>query len=321
VKRREFIAGLGGAVTWPLAARAHQPATPVIGYLSPGTADSNSLILVAFRRGLAETGYVEGQNVAIEYRDAEGQPALAADLVRRKVAVIVAGPNAAAIAAKAATATIPIVFSGGGDPVKLGLVASLSRPGGNLTGVTNFASDVEAKRFGLLCEFVPAAALIAVLVSGYSPNREIAVEELRTAARVVGRQITTLTVGSEGEIDTVFADLVKHGAGALFVAADVFFTARRDQLIALAARFRLPASYFFREFVEAGGLMSYGANRPDGMRQVGVYVGRILKGERPADLPVQLPTRLQLVINLKTARTLGIDVPPTLLALADEVIE
>jgi putative ABC transport system substrate-binding protein len=280
VKRREFIAGLGSAAAaWPLAARAQQRAVPVVGYLVPGTPDFD-LNLTGFRQGLAETGFVEGRNVAIEYRYAGGHldrlPALAADLVSRKAAVIVAGPNAAALAAKAATATIPIVFTGGGDPVKLGLVASLNRPGGNLTGVTNFASEIESKRFELLCAIVPVAP-IAVLVSRYSPSRESVVEELQASARVVGRQITIVTVGTEDEIDSAFANFVQLRAGALFVAADAYFNIRRDQLIALAARHKLPAIYFFREFVAAGGLMSYGASLTDTGRQVGVYVGRILK--------------------------------------------
>ena len=321
MRRREFIAGLSATAAWPLVARAQQPGMPVVGWII----NSNVGTTAALRRGLAETGYVEGRNVLIESRILEGRndrlPAAVADLIRRKVAVIAVGGNAATIATKAATATIPIVFSGGGDPVKLGLVASINRPGGNLTGVTNFASQVETKRFALLCELVPTDAPVVVLVSRYSPSGESVLEELQIAARVVRRQIIVLTVGTEGEIDTAFTDLVQLRASALFVTADAFFIAQRDQLIALAFRYAIPASYFFSEFVAAGGLMSYSASLSDGIRQVGVYVGRILNGEKPADLPVVQPTKFELAINLKTAKALSLTVPPNMLAVADEVIE
>jgi putative tryptophan/tyrosine transport system substrate-binding protein len=324
VRRRDFVAGLGIAVAWPPRAMAQQPAgaaLPVVGWIINSNVDTTA----ALRRGLAETGYVEGRNLTIESRILQGRndwlPMAVADLVSRKVAVIAVGGNAATIAAKAATATIPIVFSGGGDPVKLGLVASLNRPGGNLTGVTNFASQVETKRFALLCDLVPTDAPIIVLVSRYSPSGESVLEELKAAARLVRRQITILTVGSESEIDIAFANLVQPRASALFVTGDAFFIAKRDQLIALASRYAIPASYFFSEFVAAGGLMSYGASLLDGIRHVGVYVGRILNGEKPADLPVVQPTKFEFVINLKTAKAIDLTIPETLLATADEVIQ
>ena len=274
----------------------------------------------------SEMGYVEGRNVAIEYRWAEGQndrlPALAADLVRQQVAVIAAtGGNAPAVAAKTATGSIPIVFSGGGDPVRLGLVASLSRPGGNATGVNMFTSTLEPKRLGLLRELVPSAALLAVLMNPNSPNIDTQLKDLQEAARAVGQQIHVLYAGSGRELDTAFATLTQLRAEALLICSDVFFNSIRDHIVALAARYAIPAIYEWREFAAAGGLMSYGTNLAEGYRQVGVYTGRILKGEKPADLPVVQSIKFEFVINLKTAQTLGLDVPPGLVAQADEVIE
>jgi putative ABC transport system substrate-binding protein len=327
VRRREFITLLGSAASWPVAVRAQQPALPVVGFVNNGSADAAADRVRAFRKGLTETGYVEGQNVTVEYHWLEGQfdrlPALMADLVRRRVAAIATpGTASAAIAAKAATATIPIVFAIGQDPVKLGLVASLARPGGNATGINYFTVDVVAKRLGLLHELVPKAVRVAVLLNPANPSiAETTLQAVQEAARTIGLQIQVINATTSGEIDAAFGTLARERPDALFVGGDVFFNSRRVQFATLAARNRIPASYPVRDTVEVGGLMSYGTDLADRYRQVGVYTGNVLKGAKPADLPVQQSTKFELVINLQTARALGIEVPPGLLATADEVIE
>jgi putative ABC transport system substrate-binding protein len=327
LKRRELLALLiGAAAGLPLAARAQQPGLPVIGYLDGGSPATSVHTLAAFRTGLAQAGYAEGRNVAIEYRWAEGNyarlPDLAGDLARRKVTVIVAMGTPPAFAAKAATSTIPIVFGFGIDPVRAGLVASLSRPGGNVTGVTSMNLEIETKRLGLLHDLLPNAARFAVLVNPKSP--EAAESDIRAAqasAQAMGREVEIFSASTSREIDAAFANLVEKRAQALLIGPDIFFTNRRVQLAGLAIRHGVPAMYAFREFADAGGLMSYGTSNTDRDRQVGVHAGRVLKGEKPADLPVLQPTKFELVINLQTARTIGVDVPDTLIALADEVIE
>jgi putative tryptophan/tyrosine transport system substrate-binding protein len=324
LKRRDFITLVGGAVAWPLAARAQQPAMPVIGVLGSTSPAGRAHLLAAFQQGVRETGYVEGQNVAVEYRWAQGKydqlPDLAADLVGH-VAVIAAHDLVAAIAAKAATTTIPIVFATGGDPVKLGLVASLNRPGGNATGVTFLVATLSAKQLGLLHELRPDAARIAVLVDPKFPATEPFVTDVRTAASVINKQIEILYASTSDDIDTVFRSLVPKPADALLVGPGPMFNSRRLQLATLAAYHRMPAIYSTREAAEAGGLMSYGLSLTDAYRQVGVFAGRILKGEKPADLPVSQSTKFEFVINLSTAKAFGLRFPPGLLAIADEVIE
>jgi putative ABC transport system substrate-binding protein len=324
MKRREFTIGLLLATAAAFRARAQQPAMPVVGFLHSSSPDTNANLLAAFRLGLKETGYVEGQNVAIEFRWADGQldrlPALAADLVRRRVAVIVTG-GISPLTAKAATATIPIVFATGGDPVAAGLVASLNRPGGNLTGVTQFTAALEAKRLELLHELVPNAAVIAVLVNPNYPDAGKQQRDVEAAAHAIGKQIYILKASTDHEIDPAFATFVEQRVGALLVASDPFFASRRDQLVALAARHAIPSIYQWREFAEAGGLMSYGTGLAEVYHLVGVYTGKILNGGKPSNLPVQQAVKVELVINLKTAKTLGLTFPLSLLGRADEVIE
>jgi putative ABC transport system substrate-binding protein len=327
MKRRQFITLLGGAAAaWPLAAHAQQPTMPVIGYLDTASASTTAHFVAAFRRGLSAAGYDEGRNVAIEYRWSEGDydklPALAAELVRRKVAVIATINTPTILAAKAATATIPIVFAVGVDPIKVGLVASLNRPGGNLTGITELNIEMDAKRVQLLHELVPAARSIALLTNPTSPAySEAATESAQSAARALGARLLVLNASTASGIEAAFATLVDERAGSLLVTGDSFLLAQRNQLVALAARHAVPTLYHRREFTAAGGLMSYGASLPEVYYQVGDYTGRILKGEKPADLPVQAPTKYELAINLKTAKALGLIVPTSILLRADEVIE
>jgi putative tryptophan/tyrosine transport system substrate-binding protein len=330
--RREFIALLGAAVARPLVARAQQP-MPVIGFLNAGFPEPSSFLVAAFREGLKEASYVEGQNVTIEYRWAKGQydqlQTLVTDLVQRQVAVIAAtGGSISAQAANAATATIPIVFNVGEDPIKLGLVASFNRPGGNTTGVSTLSPTLEAKRLGLLRELVPQAAIIAVLLNPTNPDADLQRRDVQAAATAIGQQLRILNASTESDVDAAFVSLVEQradallvGNDALLVGNDVFFTNRREQIVALAARHAVPAIYAFRSFAEGGGLMSYSTSLVEVYRQVGLYVGRILKGATPAELPVVQPTKFELVINLKTAKALGLTVPQTLLVAADEVIE
>jgi putative ABC transport system substrate-binding protein len=323
--RRDFITLLGGtAAAWPLAVRAQQAAMPVIGFLNSASPGGYAPFVAAFRQGLKETGYVEGQNVAIEFRWAEGQydrvPAMAAELVRRQVAVIVAN-TPGVLAVKAATRTIPIVFSTASDPVQIGLVASLSRPGGNVTGVAQLNVEVASKRLELAHELVPAAAVIAVLVNPTNPNADTVTRDVQATARILGVQLHVLHASTERDFDPVFATLAQSRAGALVIGNDVFFVSQSEQLAALTVRHTVPTIYQYREFAVAGGLMSYGSSITDAYRTVGTYTARILKGEKPADLPVQQATRIELIINMKTAKALGLTVPRSLLVRADEVIE
>jgi putative tryptophan/tyrosine transport system substrate-binding protein len=326
MRRREFIAGLGGAASWPLAARAQQRALPVVGVIHGGADNLLARFLAAFRSGLRETGYVEGQNVAVEYHWLEGQldrlPALVADLVRRRVAVIVAFASVeATLAAKAATTTIPIVFVVGDSPVRLGLIASLARPGGNLTGISSLLAEAAPKRLGLLHELVPKANRVVVLVNPSSIQNTEELREIQDAARVIGLSIDVLKASTSREIEEAFATMMRERTEVLLVASGAYFHSRRAQLATLAARQGIATVSYDRDFLEAGGLMSYGTDFADIWHQVGAYTGQILKGAKPADLPVVQPTKFELVINLQTARALGIEVPTTLLVRADEVIE
>jgi putative tryptophan/tyrosine transport system substrate-binding protein len=325
--RRDFLGVVSGAVAaLPLAVRAQQPAMPVIGYLTSRSAGETAALVAAFRKGLGEAGYVEGQNITVEYRWGEGQydrlPALAADLVERGVAVLVTtGGEPAALAAKAATSTIPIVFAVGGDPVKTGLVESFNRPGGNATGVCVLTTAPEAKRLGLLHELVPGAGVVGILIDPNYQQAEAQVQELRDAAGTINQRLHIANAGNDAELESALETLVRERADALLVSAAPFFDTRRDRIIAFVAEHRMPAIYQFREYVAGGGLMSYGVSLPEGYRQVGLYTGQILKGAKPADLPIVQSIKFEFVINLKTAKTLGLEVPAMLLARADEVIE
>lgn len=326
MKRREFISLLGGAAAaWPIAARAQQPAMPVIGFLSSASPSHYQHLVAAFHSGLKEAGYVEGQNVAIEYRWAESQhdqlPGLVADLTRRQVTVIVAATTPAALAAEAGGTTIPMIFVTAGDPVRLGLVASLNRPGRNITGVTELNSELVSKRFGLLHDLIPKATTIALLVNPTDPRTKTQTRDMQEAAHALGLQLHVLNASTEGEINAAFANLVQLQAGALIIGTGEVFNRRPEQLVGLAATYGLPVIYQSREFVVVGGLVSYGASRSDAFRQAGVYTGRVLKGEKPADLPVAQPTKFELIFNLKTAKALGLTIPSGVLAIADEVVE
>jgi putative ABC transport system substrate-binding protein len=326
MRRRDFMALLSGAlVVWPLAGRAQQLTMPVIGFLNSGSPGPYQHLVAGFQQGLKETGYVEGQNVVIEYRWAEGQndrlPGMAADLIHRRVNVIAALTTPAALAAQAATTTIPIIFETAGDPVRLGLVASLNRPGRNITGITQLGSELVAKRLGLLRDLIPTATIIGLLVNPTDPRTKTQTKDMQEAAHALGLQVHILNASTEGEINSAFAKLAELRAGALIVGTGELFNNRPEQLVRLASRQALPAIYQAREFVAVGGLISYGASRTDAYRESGIYIGRVLKGEKPADLPVAQPTKFELVINLKTAKALSLSVPSGVLAIADEVIE
>jgi putative ABC transport system substrate-binding protein len=325
IRRRDFIGALGGAAAWPLAAHAQQPAMPIIGFLNSGSADPFGARVRAFHHGLNQTGYIESRNAVIEFRWAEGNydrlPEMAADLVGRQVAVIAASATPAAIAAKAATSTIPIVFSIGGDPVRFGLVASFARPNGNATGIHFFTNDVTQKRFRLIHELMPKGAMIGLLVHPESPNTEVDTKDAQAAAEELGHKLVIVNASTGPEIDAAFAQLVQLQVGGLVVQAEALFTMRRGQIATLAARHAIPAISADREFVMVGGLMSYASNLVDAYREMGTYAGRILKGAKPADLPVIQPAKLDFVINLTTAKAIGLTIPPGVLAIADEVVE
>jgi putative ABC transport system substrate-binding protein len=325
MRRRELLTLLGGAAAWPLAARAQQPAPPVIGFLSIGSPFSAANPVPGLREGLRETGFIEGRNVTIVYRWADGQvdriPALVADLVRRQVGVIGTAGTSATLAALQARSVIPVVFNIGGDPVQFGLAQSLSRPDRNATGVTVLAIELEGKRLGLMHELASPADTIAVLINPNNPNAETQLKSVQEAARALGRQIVVMNAGSVPELEAAFAILAERRVGALVVTGDIFFRSQRSLLVPSATRLAIPAMYQEREFAEAGGLISYGDNRSDSFRQLGAYIGRVLKGEKPADLPILQPTKFELVINLKAAKVLGLTIPPGMLAIADEVIE
>jgi putative ABC transport system substrate-binding protein len=325
MQRRKFITILAGSALLPLAGRAEQPAKPVVGFLNVGDSKTNAFLQTAFRRGLSETGYIDGQNVTVENQWAEGHldrlPTLAADLVHRQVTVIAATSTPAAIAAKGTGTTIPIVFETAGDPIRLGLVKSLNHPGDNVTGVTQLSSELISKRMGLLHELIPTAKLVGLLVDGADPRAEAQVADMQEAARGLDVQIQVLNTSNDGEIDKAFANVSQAGARGLLVGTGEFLRRRAEQIVGLAAQQSLPTIYQYREFAKAGGLISYGTSLIDSYRQAGVYVGRILKGEKPGDLPVLQATKFELVINLKTAKALSLTIPPGVLAIADEVIE
>jgi putative tryptophan/tyrosine transport system substrate-binding protein len=325
LKRRKFLTVLGGAAAWPLAARAQQPAMPTVGFLHARAPEVSVAQVEAFRRALGEEGYVDGQNLRIEFRWARGQydqlPAMAAELARRPVDLLIGGSEPAALAAKAATSTIPIVFAVGSDPIKLGLVASFNRPGGNVTGIDILTTDLNAKRLGLLHEVLPRAETIGVLLNSNSPVVQTQLGDVQAAAGALSLRIREFHASSAADIDAAFERIAHERITALLVQADPFFDTRRDQLVANASRAALPVMFQFREYAMAGGLMSYGVDLPDMYRQVGAYAGRILKGDKPAELPVLQPSKLELVLNLKTAKALGLTIPPGVLAIADEVIE